>query len=98
MRALLALLLLASSLRAQVQLLENFEGDGFGTWQVQGSGFGLAPVPGRLDGVVGVFTGFAGGAHVCSAHGGDAGAGEGGEHGSGEGEDAAGSVLHGGEG
>ena len=75
MRALLASLLLAASLPAQNQLLEAFEGDGFGTWKVEGSGFGMAPVPGRLDGVVGVFTGFAGGAHVCSAHGGDAGKG-----------------------
>jgi quinoprotein glucose dehydrogenase len=74
MRA-LAFLFLAAALRGEVLLLEAFEGDGFGTWKVEGSGFGLAPVPGRLDGVNGVFTGFAGGAHVCSAHGGDAGKG-----------------------
>ena len=70
MRA-LAFLLLAAALRGEVFLLENFDGDGFGTWTVEGSGFGLAPVPGRLDGVNGVFTGFAGGGHACSAHGGD---------------------------
>jgi len=71
MRA-LALLFFAASLRGEVILLENFDGDGFGTWTVEGTGFGLAPVPGRLDGVNGVFTGFGGGGHVCSAHGGDA--------------------------
>ncbi len=54
------------------QLIEAFEGDGFGTWVVSGAGFGLAPVPGRVDGVNGVFSRFAGGAHVVSAHGGDA--------------------------
>jgi quinoprotein glucose dehydrogenase len=72
---LLSLALPFAPLPAQVDILEAFEGDGFGTWTVEGGGFGLAPVPGRLQGVNGFFSGFAGGAHACSAHGGDAGTG-----------------------
>jgi len=69
---LFASLLALGAQAAPYQLVEAFEGDGFGTWTVQGAGFGLAPVPGRVDGVNGVFVRFAGGAHVVSAHGGDA--------------------------
>ena len=55
MRALLASLFLPLAAVAGIggqysQVLETFEGDGFGTWQVEGTGFGLAPVPGRARG------------------------------------------------
>lgn len=54
------------------QLLQAFEGDGFQDWQAEGPAFGLAPVPGVVDGLNGELTGYAQAALACSAHGGDA--------------------------
>lgn len=74
MRSLLAslsLLLGASLAQAQTRLIEAFESDGFDTWAVEGSAFGLAPVPGRQDGVGGEFRNYGGTYLVASGQGGD---------------------------
>ncbi len=69
------LILTAVSASAATRVLEAFEGDGFGSWKVEGKGFGLAPVAGNLEGVNGDFTGYSGDSLVCSGHGGDPGTG-----------------------
>ncbi len=70
--ALFTLCLAASALQADTKIIQAFEGDGFDTWQTTGTGFGLAPIAGKVDGVKGEFRNYAGNALVCSGHGGDA--------------------------
>ncbi len=55
------------SARAETYVIQSFEGDGFGDWQVGGRAFGLAPVHGKVDGLEGELQGFAGKALLCSA-------------------------------
>ncbi len=59
-------------LSAETKVIEAFEGDGFDSWQTAGTGFGLAPVAGKVDGVNGEFRNYGGHSLVCSGHGGDA--------------------------
>ena len=61
----------AAVLSADVKVIQAFEGDGFDSWQTTGTGFGLAPVTGRCDGVNGEFRNYGGTSLVCSAHRGD---------------------------
>ncbi|WP_265593321.1 HEAT repeat domain-containing protein [Verrucomicrobium sp. BvORR034] len=49
----------------------SFEGDGFDTWTEDGSAFGRGPAAGKVPGMNGTVTGFAGHAFACSGHGGD---------------------------
>ena len=67
-----ALCLGAVSLSAETKVIEAFEGDGFDSWQTTGTGFGLAPIAGKIDGVNGEFRNYGGNALVCSGHRGDA--------------------------
>jgi len=67
----LALALCAASSRGQTRLIEAFESDGFDTWAADGSAFGLAPVPGRQDGVGGEFRNYGDTYLVASGQGGD---------------------------
>jgi quinoprotein glucose dehydrogenase len=62
----------ASVLTAETKVIEAFEGDGFDSWQTTGTGFGLAPIAGKVDGVNGEFRNYGGNALVCSGHRGDA--------------------------
>ena len=62
----------AAVLSADVKVIQTFEGDGFDSWQTTGTGFGLAPVTGRCDGVNGEFRNYGGNSLVCSGHRGDA--------------------------
>ena len=62
----------ASILSADVKVIQAFEGDGFDSWQTTGTGFGLAPVTGRCEGVNGEFRNYGGNSLVCSGHRGDA--------------------------
>lgn len=62
----------ASVLSAETKVIEAFEGDGFDSWQTTGTGFGLAPAHGKVDGVNGEFRNYGGNALVCSGHRGDA--------------------------
>ncbi|MEY3392180.1 MAG: hypothetical protein RLZZ322_1029, partial [Verrucomicrobiota bacterium] len=39
----------ASVLTAETKVIEAFEGDGFDSWQTTGTGFGLAPIAGKVD-------------------------------------------------
>ena len=57
--------------RAEVVVIQPFEGDGFDSWQINGEAFGLAPVAGRMEGLSGVFLDYAGNALACSAAGGN---------------------------
>lgn len=66
------LCLAASALQAETKIIQAFEGDGFDSWQTTGTGFGLAPVTGKVDGVGGEFRNYGGNALVCSGHRGDA--------------------------
>ena len=66
------LLLTLASVTASAQVIQSFEGDGFGDWKVSGSAFGVAPAAGGLDGMNGRLTAYAGSSLACSAHGGDA--------------------------
>ncbi|NBX33982.1 hypothetical protein EBR16_01230, partial [bacterium] len=68
----LTLFLGAAVLSADVKVIQAFEGDGFDSWQTTGTGFGLAPVTGRCDGVNGEFRNYGGNSLVCSGHRGDA--------------------------
>lgn len=70
----LSLLVLCLSVpfsHAKNELIQDFEGDGFDSWQTMGSAFGLSPVAGRMDGLVGELRGYSGNALVCSASGGN---------------------------
>ena len=62
----------AVALQAETKVIEAFEGDGFDSWQTTGTGFGLAPIAGKVDGVNGEFRNYGGNALVCSGHRGDA--------------------------
>ncbi|MEY3449523.1 MAG: hypothetical protein RL749_1144, partial [Verrucomicrobiota bacterium] len=62
----------ASVLTAETKVIEAFEGDGFDSWQTTGTGFGLAPIAGKVDGVNGEFRNYGGNALVCSGLRGDA--------------------------
>ena len=62
----------ATAVRAEVKVIQAFEGDGFDSWQTTGTGFGLAPVAGKCEGVNGEFRNYGGNALVCSGHRGDA--------------------------
>ena len=62
----------ATVLSADVKVIQAFEGDGFDSWQTTGTGFGLAPIVGKCDGVNGEFRNYGGNSLVCSGHGGDA--------------------------
>ncbi|NBV38486.1 MAG: hypothetical protein EBS00_02805 [Verrucomicrobia bacterium] len=59
------------SVQAETYVIQSFEGDGFGDWQVGGKAFGLAPVHGKIDGLEGELQGFAGKALLCSASSGN---------------------------
>ena len=61
-----------SSLGA-TKVLQAFEGDGYGDWKTEGTAFGLAPIPGKMDGLTAELTGYSQDSLACSAHGGDAG-------------------------
>ena len=62
----------AIALPADTKVIQAFEGDGFDSWQTTGTGFGLAPIAGKVDGVNGEFRNYGGNALVCSGHRGDA--------------------------
>ena len=62
----------AATLQADTKVIEAFEGDGFDSWQATGTGFGLAPIAGKVDGVNGEFRNYGGNALVCSGLRGDA--------------------------
>jgi len=62
----------AAVLQADTKVIQAFEGDGFDSWQTTGTGFGLAPIAGKVDGVNGEFRNYGGNALVCSGHRGDA--------------------------
>jgi quinoprotein glucose dehydrogenase len=62
----------AAALQADTKVIEAFEGDGFDSWQATGTGFGLAPIAGKVDGVNGEFRNYGGNALVCSGLRGDA--------------------------
>ncbi len=66
------LCLSAAALQADTKVIEAFEGDGFDSWQAAGTGFGLAPIAGKVDGVNGEFRNYGGNALVCSGLRGDA--------------------------
>ena len=60
----------ASLCQAKNELIQDFEGDGFDSWQTTGTAFGLSPVAGKMDGLDGELRGYSGNALVCSANGG----------------------------
>lgn len=66
-----ALFLSATLCHAKNELIQDFEGDGFDSWQAKGSAFGLSPVAGRMNGLAGELRGYSGNALVCSANGGN---------------------------
>ncbi len=53
------------------QAYQFFEGDGFGTWVEEGTGFGKGPASGDIPGVNGDFSGQSGDQFAVSGHGGD---------------------------
>lgn len=55
---------------AKVDIIEDFEGDGFDSWQTSGTAFGLSPVDGKLESISGEIRGYSGETLVCSANGG----------------------------
>lgn len=67
-----SLVLSVSVSRAEVEVVQSFEGDGFDSWQTVGEAFGQAPVAGRMEGLNGVFLDYAGNDLACSAAGGNA--------------------------
>lgn len=67
-----SLFLSAAAVQAEVKVIQAFEGDGFDSWQTTGTGFGLAPIAGKCEGVNGEFRNYGGNALVCSGHRGDA--------------------------
>ena len=60
----------ASLCQAKNELIQDFEGDGFDSWQTAGTAFGLSPVAGKMDGLDGELRGYSGNALGCSANGG----------------------------
>ncbi len=71
-RTILATLALTASLPAATQVFETFEGDGFNSWQAEGSAFGLAPITGKTDDMAKPFTAYSNDSLVASTHGGAA--------------------------
>ena len=63
--------LLLSTGMTPAAVLQTFEGDGFGDWQLEGKAFGLSPVQEKLDGMEKPFSNFADDSFVLSAHGGN---------------------------
>ncbi len=62
--------LLSVPAMAAPKVYETFEGDGFGTWQEEGTAFGKGPVPGVVQISKQEFTNYAEGSLACSAFGG----------------------------
>jgi hypothetical protein len=48
-----ALIISISLSYAKDTVIEDFEGDGFDSWQSMGSAFGLSPVEGKIDRLTG---------------------------------------------
>ena len=71
-RTILASLALTASLTAATRPFHAFEGDGFDTWKVEGSAFGLAPIAGQTEGMAHPFTDYADESLAASVHGGEA--------------------------
>ena len=69
-RSLVALLVVASLCHAKSDVIQDFEGDGFDSWQTTGTAFGLSPIAGKMDGLGGELRGYSGESLVSSAHGG----------------------------
>jgi quinoprotein glucose dehydrogenase len=67
----LSVLLVCQSSMAGTTLFQVFEGDGFGTWEETGSGFGKGPMTGVITGTQVKMKDFSGESVACSAHGGD---------------------------
>jgi len=65
----LALSLAAGAAPREV-ILQAFEGDGFGDWEVEGKAFGLAPVAGGMDELAGPVVNYSNEWLAASAHGG----------------------------
>ncbi|MCW1883482.1 c-type cytochrome [Luteolibacter flavescens] len=65
------LLFATGSSMAATKVLQAFEGDGYGDWKTEGTAFGLAPVPGKMDGLTAELSGYSQDSLACSAHGGD---------------------------
>ena len=65
------LLLSAATATVGAEVLQSFEGDGFGDWKVTGSAFGLAPVAGNFPELTSKLSGYSGESLACSGHGGD---------------------------
>jgi hypothetical protein len=55
---------------AKVEVIQDFEGDGFDSWQTSGTAFGLSPVDGKLEFISGEIRGYSGETLVCSSNGG----------------------------
>ena len=68
--SILVLILGASLCQAKNELIQDFEGDGFDSWQTTGTAFGLSPVAGKMEGLDGELRGYSENALVCSANGG----------------------------
>ena len=67
---LFGLLVFASWCEAKSDVIQDFEGDGFDSWQTTGTAFGLSPIAGKMDGLGGELRGYSGESLACSAHGG----------------------------
>ncbi len=67
-----SLLFATGSSLGATKVLQAFEGDGYGDWKTEGTAFGLAPIPGKMDGLTAELTGYSQDSLACSAHGGDA--------------------------
>lgn len=67
---LFGLLVFTSLCHAKSDVIQDFEGDGFDSWQTTGSAFGLSPIAGKMDGLDGELRGYSGESLACSAHGG----------------------------
>ncbi|MES2440179.1 MAG: HEAT repeat domain-containing protein [Verrucomicrobiota bacterium] len=65
-------LALTASLPAATQVFQTFEGDGYDTWKVEGTAFGLAPVTGKTDEMPAPFVSYADESLAASSHGGEA--------------------------
>ena len=66
-----SLLFATGSSLGATKVLQAFEGDGYGDWKTEGTAFGLAPVPGKMDGLNADLTGYSQDSLACSANGGD---------------------------
>ncbi|HEY1122024.1 MAG TPA: HEAT repeat domain-containing protein [Haloferula sp.] len=66
-----SLLFATGSSLGATKVLQAFEGDGYGDWKTEGTAFGLAPVPGKMDGLNAELTGYSQESLACSANGGD---------------------------